>query len=79
MGRAGATLFAAEGAKTVVADIDQESGARVCESICREGGEAVAIPVNVRSVQSVTALVDRTVARYGRIDVFGVAPCYLCG
>jgi len=69
MGRAGATLFAAEGAKVVVADLDEEKGERVCRSITQAIHEAVSIPVNVREVESVGALVSETVSRYGRIDV----------
>lgn len=69
MGRAGAVLLAAEGAKIVVADIDEDKGAQVCASIRAEGHEATAIPVDVRSAASVQALVRETVQRYGRIDV----------
>lgn len=70
MGRAGATLFAAQGAKVVVADIDEEKAARVTQSIVSTGGEAFAIPVDVRSVESVRALVEKTLDRFARIDVF---------
>jgi NAD(P)-dependent dehydrogenase (short-subunit alcohol dehydrogenase family) len=69
MGRAGATLLAAEGAKVVIADIDEVKGKRVSQSILDRGHEAVFIDVDVCSVASVNDLVARTVARYGRIDV----------
>lgn len=69
IGRAGAALFAAEGAKVVVADIDEEKAKRVCQSIVKTRGEAVATPVDVRQSDSVKELVDKTVARYGRIDI----------
>lgn len=69
IGRAGATILAAEGAKVVVADVSEEKGLRVCQAITRKGQEAVFIPVDVRSVESVKALVEKTASRYGRIDV----------
>src|SRR5215472_4862271 len=69
MGRAGATLFAAEGAKVVVADLDEEKSERVCRSITEAIHQAVSIPVDVREVESVGALISETVSRYGRIDV----------
>ena len=69
MGRAGATLFAAEGAKVVVADIDEAKAARVTQAITSAGGEAVSIPVDVRSVESVKSLVAKTLERFGRIDI----------
>jgi NAD(P)-dependent dehydrogenase (short-subunit alcohol dehydrogenase family) len=69
MGRAGATLLAAEGAKVVIAEIDEAKGRRVLKSILDQGHEATFIEVDVRSVESVKALVAKTVAAYGRIDV----------
>jgi len=69
MGRAGATLLAREGAKVVVTDINEESGARVCRSIQEEGREAAFIRADVRKAESVQELVTKTVAKYGRIDV----------
>jgi NAD(P)-dependent dehydrogenase (short-subunit alcohol dehydrogenase family) len=69
MGRAGATLLAREGAKVIVADINEGAGSRVAQSIVSAGGEAVSVPTDVRSVDSVKRLVKQTVDRYGRIDV----------
>jgi len=69
MGRAGATLLAAEGAKAVVTDINEERGATVCHSILQAGLEATFIRADVREVESVKELVARTLAKYGRIDV----------
>jgi len=44
MGRAGATLMAAEGAHVVVADLDAERGQAVAQSIVAAGGEARGAP-----------------------------------
>jgi NAD(P)-dependent dehydrogenase (short-subunit alcohol dehydrogenase family) len=69
MGRAGAVLLAAEGARVVVADINPESGRRVCQSIVEAGKEAVFLGVDVCSSESVKRLAEETVARFGRIDI----------
>lgn len=69
MGRAGAVLLAAEGARVVVADINQESGQRVCQSIVEAGKAAVFLRVDVCSSESVQQLAEATVARFGRIDI----------
>jgi len=69
MGRAGATLLAAEGAKVVVADINEAGGTRVTQAIQDAGGEATFLPLDVRSLASVKALVQTTLSHYGRIDV----------
>jgi NAD(P)-dependent dehydrogenase (short-subunit alcohol dehydrogenase family) len=69
MGRSGATQLAAEGARVVIADIDETKGRRVCQSIVDAANEAAFIQVDVRSVASVKGLVEKTLSRYGRIDV----------
>ena len=69
MGRAGATLLAAEGAKVVVADINEAGGTRVTQAIRDAGGEAAFVPLDVRSLESVKAMVQTTLSHYGRIDV----------
>jgi NAD(P)-dependent dehydrogenase (short-subunit alcohol dehydrogenase family) len=69
MGRAGATLMAAEGARVIVADIDAGRARTVAQAITADGGEAHAVEVDVRQVASVQRLVEATLACFGRIDV----------
>lgn len=69
MGRAGATLMAAEGAQVIVADIDGERGQAVAHSIIADGGAAHAVVVDVRHVESVQRMVQATLGHFGRIDV----------
>jgi len=69
MGRAGATLLAAEGARVVVADINEAGGARVTQTIREAGGDARFVPLDVRRLDSVKALVQTTLSHYGRLDV----------
>jgi NAD(P)-dependent dehydrogenase (short-subunit alcohol dehydrogenase family) len=61
--------MAAEGAHVIVADLDDERGQAVVQSIVAAGGEAHAVHVDVRSVNSVQHLVTAALSRYGRIDV----------
>jgi NAD(P)-dependent dehydrogenase (short-subunit alcohol dehydrogenase family) len=69
MGRAGASLMAAEGARVIVADVDAGRGDAVARAIAGDGGEAAAVQVDVRRVESVKDMVSSAVERFGRIDV----------
>ena len=69
IGKAGARLFASEGAEVFVADINQQAGRTVSEAITAEGFKATFIALDVRETNSVQAMVEAVVERTGRIDV----------
>ena len=69
IGRATALLFAAEGAAVAVADIALGHAEEVAAEIVRRGGRAIAVGADVGDAAQVQALVDRTVAGLGRLDV----------
>jgi len=69
MGEAEARLFAAEGAKVVVADILAENAEAVVASIRADGGEATAAKIDVTSEAEWASLIAKTVATYGRLDI----------
>ena len=69
IGKAGARLFASEGAEVVVADINQHAGRAVSEAINAEGFKARFIALDVRETKSVQAMVKTVIERNGRIDV----------
>src|SRR5206468_2199984 len=69
MGRATARLFAAEGARLVLADVDAERGVEVTAAITTEGGSAVFQQVDVSRSADVHAMVHEAVLRFGRLDV----------
>jgi NAD(P)-dependent dehydrogenase (short-subunit alcohol dehydrogenase family) len=69
MGEGIARVFAAEGARVVVSDIDRASGEAVAASIASDSGQAIFQPADVRDEADCRALVDRAVEVYGRIDV----------
>jgi len=69
MGEAEAKLFAAEGAKVVVADILADEAETVAAAIRGGGGEATAAKIDVTSEAEWAGLIAKTMAIYGRLDV----------
>lgn len=69
MGRTAAVIFAREGARVAVADIDQTGGRETVELVRTAGGEAFFVPCNVAVESEVAAAIAATVARYGKLDV----------
>jgi 3-oxoacyl-[acyl-carrier protein] reductase len=70
IGRASALLFAREGARVAVADLDAGAAAETVKQIEAAGGDAVAVETDVTRAADNQALVERAVARWGRLDVF---------
>ncbi len=66
IGRATAEVFAAEGAKLAICDVNPEAGEAAAKAL---GPEASFAQVDVADDASVTGWVEATVKRYGRIDV----------
>ncbi|MHB9288374.1 SDR family NAD(P)-dependent oxidoreductase [Halobacteriales archaeon Cl-PHB] len=69
IGRATAERLADEGAAVVVADVAEDEGRMVAESITADGGEATFVSADVSSSADVEAMVAETVDRYGSLDV----------
>jgi len=69
IGRAAAVAFAKKGAKVVVAGRRDEAGKALVKELRDLGSEAEFINADVRKEEDVRALVDKTVARFGRLDV----------
>ena len=68
MGRATALIFAREGAKVVVADMNSEGGEDTVSMIKGAGGEAIFVHADVSSADDVEAMVNKAVETYGRLD-----------
>lgn len=68
IGRATAQAFAQQGVKVVVSDVDAKGGEGTVELIRAAGGEATFIRCDVTRDAEVKALVEGTVAAYGRLD-----------
>jgi NAD(P)-dependent dehydrogenase (short-subunit alcohol dehydrogenase family) len=69
IGRGSALLFAREGARIAVADIDEESAAETVRQIESNGGQAIAIRADVSSPEDTQAMVEATVRRFGTVDI----------
>jgi meso-butanediol dehydrogenase/(S,S)-butanediol dehydrogenase/diacetyl reductase len=69
IGRATAVLFAAEGAKLVLADINEEGLKETLDRVQKEGGEVTGQKTNVSVEEEVKALVDLALRTYSQIDV----------
>ncbi len=68
IGEAYARALAAEGAAVVVADMNEESGAKVAAAINESGGRAIFVSTDVSSSDSAEAMVARTLEEFGGID-----------
>jgi NAD(P)-dependent dehydrogenase (short-subunit alcohol dehydrogenase family) len=69
IGQASARLFAREGARVVVSDIDLAAAKATVDEIVAAGGQAIAEHVDVTDQAQTVALVDRVVQRFERVDV----------
>src|SRR5579864_8608583 len=69
IGRATALAFAKEGAQVVVSGRHDEDGQKLVSEIRKAGAEAEFVHADVRHEEDVRNLIDKTVARYGRLDV----------
>jgi NAD(P)-dependent dehydrogenase (short-subunit alcohol dehydrogenase family) len=69
IGRATARRLAAEGASTVVADLDAAGAKLVADEIAAAGGEATAVQADLGNNDSVRAMVEAAVTAYGGLDI----------
>ncbi|MDQ1924395.1 SDR family oxidoreductase [Massilia pseudoviolaceinigra] len=68
IGRAAAVAFGRAGACVVVADTSVDGGHATAAMIVENGGKALFVQCNVTRAAEVEALIDKTVAYYGRLD-----------
>jgi NAD(P)-dependent dehydrogenase (short-subunit alcohol dehydrogenase family) len=69
IGRASALLFASEGARVVLVDVDSSKGESACSEVRGAGGEALFVCCDVSRKEDCARAVDRSVAEYGRLDI----------
>lgn len=69
IGRETSIVFAREGAKVVVTDVDEKGGKETVEEILAAGGEAFFSRLDVSSRQQTRQVVEETIEKYGRVDV----------
>ena len=68
IGRSTAIKFAQEGAQVVIAARRVDEGMHTVESIRQAGGKAIFVRTDVAQAGEVAALMQKTVATYGRLD-----------
>jgi len=69
IGRAIAIAYAREGAKVVVADINETHGQETVALIQENEGEAIFVKADSSKAEGNKQLVDATVSKYGRLDI----------
>jgi len=69
IGRAIAGAYAREGASVVLASRSMDLLETSAREIKQAGGEALAVSVDIRNVESINDLVKKTVDQYGRLDL----------
>jgi meso-butanediol dehydrogenase/(S,S)-butanediol dehydrogenase/diacetyl reductase len=78
IGKASAILFAKEGAKIVVADLNEEGGNQTVEEIKKNGGEAVFVKTDVSKSVDIDNMVKTAIDNYQQVDILfnnaGIAP-----
>lgn len=69
IGRASATLFAAEGAAVLVADVNERGGEETVSAITAAGGRAAFLRVDVADSAQVERMIATALERFGALDV----------
>lgn len=68
IGRATALAFAREGAKIIVADLDEEGGQETIDKVKKGGSEAIFVKTDVSQATEVEALIRKAVKTYGQLN-----------
>lgn len=69
IGREIAELYASEGAKIVIADMNLEGAEETVQAIKANGGEALAVKTNVTVEEDVQRMIDAAVETFGTLDI----------
>ena len=69
IGKSTALLFAKEGAKVVVTDINEEHGNSVVKEIEANGGDAIFIKADTSKAEDSEMTVKKTIEKFGQLDI----------
>ena len=69
MGRAIALALAIEGARVVIAELDEQAGAEVVRQIKQAGGQSLPVQVDISNLADVRRLFKETLAEFGDLDI----------
>jgi 3-oxoacyl-[acyl-carrier protein] reductase len=70
IGAATAVAFAREGARVLIADLDESATKKTVETIERAGGQTIGARCDVTRAADNQAVVEQAVAAWGRLDIF---------
>lgn len=68
IGRASAVIFAENGARVVIADVNEEGGLGTVEEITKRGGKAIFVKTDVSRASEAKNCVDTTLGSFGHVD-----------
>jgi 3-oxoacyl-[acyl-carrier protein] reductase len=68
MGRATALVFAAEGARIVVTDINEKNASLVSEQINDLGGNSISVFLDVTNKKNIEEAITKTIKHFGQLD-----------
>jgi NAD(P)-dependent dehydrogenase (short-subunit alcohol dehydrogenase family) len=69
IGQATAVLFAEEGAKVVVVDVDRAGGEKTVSTIKEKGGQCLFVKADISNEEEVKGMVEETGRTFGTIDI----------
>lgn len=69
IGKASADLFASEGAKLVLVDVNEEKGQEVAAELESKGHEAIFVKADVTSEEDAENVFNKTIEKFGRVDI----------
>ncbi|HML31847.1 SDR family NAD(P)-dependent oxidoreductase [Sporomusa sphaeroides] len=75
MGQSAVRIFSKEGAKIVIAEINEKNGKAMEDEIRAAGGDALFVKTDVSSEESTAAMAKAAIEKYGRIDIM----CHFAG
>jgi NAD(P)-dependent dehydrogenase (short-subunit alcohol dehydrogenase family) len=68
-GKASAIVYAREGARVMVVDLNPEAAEETRRLISEEGGECLAFPADVTRASDCQAMVEKCIQTFGRVDI----------
>ncbi len=69
IGKVTALLFAKEGARVVISDVNEKNAESTVKEILECGGQAFSVPTDVTKKEDVLILMERAVSEYGKVDI----------
>jgi NAD(P)-dependent dehydrogenase (short-subunit alcohol dehydrogenase family) len=69
IGQSLALAYGEQGAKVVAADLDSAACEHVAETILNNGGQAIAVPTDIRQPSDIEHLLHRTVETFGTVHI----------